>query len=57
MTTSEVLPSSNELVLDFLPEKPTPLVLDGVDVQSTIQWVGDPPLDTLVIVNFCLNAF
>jgi len=57
VTTSEVLPSSNELVLDFLPEKPTPLVLDGVDVQSTIQWVGDPPLDTLVIVNFCLNAF
>jgi len=37
-----------ELVLDFLPEKPTPLV----DTEVMTQWVGDPPLEALGLASW-----
>ena len=37
-----------ELVLDFLPEKPTPLV----DPEVMTQWVGDPPLEALGLASW-----
>jgi len=40
-TTSE---PSNEIILDFLPEKPTPA---DSSVSDSIQLVGDPPFDML----------
>ena len=40
-TTSE---PSNEIILDFLPEKPTPV---DSSITDTIQFMGDPPFDML----------
>ena len=36
--------TSNEIVLDFLPEKPVPLPETS---EILTQWVGDPPLEAL----------
>ena len=44
---------SKELVLDFLPEKPTPTISDSLDpTPSTIHYVGDPPLDALGLASY-----
>ena len=39
-----------ELVLDFLPEKPTPLASSGEDVSQLI--VGDPPFEALGLASW-----
>ena len=36
--------SNNELVLDFLPQKPTPA---SDTIEATTQFVGEPPFDVL----------
>ena len=44
-TISEVTKeSNNELVLDFLPQKPTPA---SDTIEATTQFVGEPPFDVL----------
>ena len=44
--------SSKEIVLDFLPEKPTPIQIPDDAVSSAIQFVGDPPLDALGLASW-----
>jgi len=44
-----VAASNNEIFLDFLPEKPTPL---PESTESVIQWVGDPPLEALGLASW-----
>ena len=41
--------ASDEIVLDFLPEKPTPLPESS---DSVVQWVGDPPLEALGLASW-----
>ena len=43
--SDSVKESNNELVLDFLPQKPTPASADSIE--TTIQFVGEPPFDML----------
>jgi hypothetical protein len=38
-----------ELILDFLPEKPIPLPETS---DSAIQWIGDPPLEALGLASW-----
>lgn len=48
---AESVPESKELVLDFLPEKPAPM-LSSSDLETTIQIVGDPPFDQLGLASW-----
>jgi hypothetical protein len=50
-TVFSAVPSatSEEIVLDFLPEKPTPL---PESADSVLQWVGDPPLESLGLASW-----
>ena len=44
---------SKELVLDFLPDKPTPTILNSLDpTPTTMHYVGDPPFDALGLASY-----
>ena len=47
--TTNKEPVSNEIVLDFLPEKPAPI--EGL-AETTIKYVGDPPFEALGLASW-----